>query len=108
MTAKNDKSPEQIEMEEKALERQAAAAEKSVMQQLKEMKKVQITVPEDPNNPDDKVLPIIFNGVVYTVPRGEPVEVPSAIAEIYAYSYKQTREVNERIEKSTKTEIKGM
>lgn len=100
------KSPEQMAMEEKDLERQAAKAEKNVEQQLKSMKKVSILVPDDPQNPSDKVLPIGFNGIIYTVPRGVPVEVPEAIAEIYNYSYVSTRETNARIEKSTRQELK--
>lgn len=103
-----EKTPEQMQMEEKAYERQAAQAEKSVLEQLKAMPKVSILIPDDPANPDDKVVPIGFNGVIYTVPRGKPVDVPSAIAEIYNYSYVTTREVDQRIENSTKKEIKGM
>lgn len=109
MAAKEaEKTPEQMQMEEKAYERQAAEAERSVLEQLKAIPKVTILIPDDPTNPDDKVLPIGFNGVIYTVPRGKPVEVPQAIAEIYNYSYTMTREVNQRIENSTKKEIKGM
>ncbi|MGV6934113.1 hypothetical protein ACWA2B_01055 [Paenibacillus sp. CMM36] len=107
-TKDNEKTPEQMQMEEKALERQAAADEKSAAEQLKAMPKVKIMIPDDPANPNDKVVPIVFNGVVNTVPRGKPVDVPQAIAEIYMYSYEKTREVNQRIENSTKTEIKGM
>jgi selenocysteine lyase/cysteine desulfurase len=93
---------------EKALERQAAAAEKSAAQQLKEMPKVQILIPDDPQNPKDKVVPIGFNGVIYTVPRGVLTEVPQAIAEIWNDSYIRTRAVNQRIENSTQQEIKVM
>ncbi|KAF6564529.1 hypothetical protein G9G63_10330 [Paenibacillus sp. EKM202P] len=107
-TKDTEKTPEQMQMEEKALERQAAEAEKSVLEQLKAMPKVKIMIPDDPANPNDKVVPVGFNGVIYTVPRGKSVEVPEAIAEIYQYSYEMTREVNQRIENSTKTEIKGM
>ncbi|MMZ58146.1 hypothetical protein D1872_201140 [compost metagenome] len=107
-TKDTEKTPEQIQLEEKDMERQAAAAEKSVLEQLKAMPKVKIMIPDDPANPNDKVVPIGFNGVVYTVPRGKSVDVPQAIAEIYMYSYEKTREVNQRIENSTKTEIKGM
>lgn len=109
MAAKEtEKTPEQMQMEEKAYERQAAEAEKSVLEQLKAMKKVSILIPDDPANPDDKVVPIGFNGVIYTVPRGVSTDVPEAIAEIWKYSYEKTREVNQRIENSTKKEIKGM
>lgn len=90
---------------EKQLEKLAAEAEKSAAQQLKEMPKVQILIPDDPQNPSDKVVPIGFNGVVYTVPRGILTEVPTAIAEIWNDSYTRTRAANQRIENSTKQEI---
>jgi len=104
----DEKTPEQLVMEEKGLERKAKTAEKDAEQQLKAMKKVTILIPDDPQNPSDKVVPIGFNGVIYTVPRGVPVEVPEAIAEIYNYSYTSTRATNARIENSTKQEIKVM
>jgi len=93
---------------EQSMEQEAALAEKSAAQQLKEMPQVSITIPDDPQNPSDKVVPIGFNGVVYTVPRGIPTEVPQAIAEIWTDSYVRTRAANNRIENSTKQEIKVM
>jgi hypothetical protein len=84
----------------------AANAEKSAAQQLKEMKKVNIIIPDDPQNPGDKVVPIGYNGVVYTVPRGIETEVPEAIANIWRDSYERTRAVNQRIEESTSKEVK--
>lgn len=82
--------------------------EKSVAQQLREMPKVNITIPDDPQNPSDKVQIIVFNGEVYTVPRGIPTDVPEAIAEIWRDSYVRTRAANQRIENSTNQEIKVM
>lgn len=93
---------------EQSMEREAVEAERSAAQQLKEMPKVQILIPDDPQNPSDKVVPIGFNGVVYTVPRGIPTEVPQAIAEIWNDSYVRTRAANSRIENSVKQEIKVM
>lgn len=93
---------------EKELERAAKDAEKSAAQQLKEMPKVQILIPDDPQNPSDKVVPIGFNGVVYTVPRGVLTEVPQAIADIWNDSYIRTRAVQQRIDQSTQQEIKVM
>jgi len=93
---------------EKSLEKQAAEAEKSAAQQLQEMPKVKIIIPDDPQNPSDKVVPVGFNGVIYTIPRGVTVEVPQVIAEIWQDSYERTRAVNQRIEKSTSQEIKVM
>jgi len=90
------------------LGQEAARAEKSAAQQLKEMKKEKIIIPDDPQNPGDKVVPIGYNGVVYTVPRGVETEVPAAIASIWRDSYERTRAVNQRIDESTKKEIKVM
>ncbi|WP_054958698.1 hypothetical protein [Paenibacillus dakarensis] len=89
-------------------QKEAAYAEKSAAQQLKAMPKVSIIIPDDPQNPGDRVVPIGFNGVVYTVPRGVETEVPEAIAKIWKDSYARTRAVNQRIDDSTKTEVKVM
>jgi len=107
-TKEEEKTPEQLVMEEKGLERKAKTVEKNAEQQLKSMKKVTILIPDDPQNPSDKVVPIGFQGIVYTVPRGVPVEVPEAIAEIYNYSYTSTRATNARIDNSISQEIKVM
>lgn len=101
-------TPEKPSQEEKHLERKAKDAEKTIQQKLKAMKKVEITIPDDPQNPGDKVVPIGIGGIVYTVPRGIPTEVPEAIAEIWRDSYKRTREVNQRIDESTSKEVKIM
>lgn len=106
--AKKGEGQGELQLDEASLERKAANAEKSAAQVLKEMKKVEITIPDDPLNPGDKVVPIGFNGVVYTVPRGIPTEVPIAIAEIWRDSYNRTRAVNQRIEDSVKKEVKVM
>lgn len=108
--ARGQQSPEQEEMEiiDKGLERKAASAEKTARQQLDAMKKVPLIIPDDPLNPGDKVVPIGFNGVVYTVPRGIQVDVPEAIYMIYQDSYSRTREANQRIEESTRKEVKVM
>lgn len=99
---------EELMLDEKTLERRAADDEKSAAQLLKEMEKVEITIPDDPLNPGDKLVPIGFQGVVYTVPRGIPTKVPIAIAEIWYDSYNRTRAVEQRIEDSTKKEVKVM
>ncbi|SDX05473.1 hypothetical protein [Paenibacillus sp. PDC88] len=98
----------EVTQEEKGLERQAAKAEKTILQQLKASKKVEITIPDDPQNPGDKVVAIGLGGVVYTVPRGIPTEVPEPIALIWRDSYNRTREANQRIEDSTRKEVKIM
>lgn len=107
---RGQQAPEQEEMEiiDKSLERKAANAEKNAKQQLAAMKKVPLIIPDDPLNPGDKVVPIGFNGIVYTVPRGVQVDVPEAIAQIYQDSYTRTREANQRIEESTRKEVKVM
>jgi hypothetical protein len=90
---------------ERAAERKIAKQENSLKQQLKKMKKVKLTIPEDPLNPDD-VVPVGWNGIIYAIPRGIEVEVPEVIADIWRESYKKTQEVNKRIRESVKKELK--
>ncbi|PNQ82691.1 hypothetical protein [Paenibacillus sp. F4] len=90
---------------EKKLESQIAREEKDYKKQLAKMKKVTMTIPEDPNNPDD-VVPVVWNGIVYTIPRGVEVEVPEVIRDIWRESYTKTQEVNKRIRESVKKELK--
>lgn len=104
----NAEGQEELALDEQTLERLAAQDAKSTAQKLKEMKKVEITIPDDPQNPGDQVVPVVFQGELYTVPRGVPVEVPEAIAEIWRDSYTRTRAVNQRIDESTKKEVKVM
>ncbi|MBA9088726.1 hypothetical protein FHR92_005244 [Fontibacillus solani] len=91
--------------DEKASERKLAKQESALKSQLKKMKKVKLTIPEDPLNPDD-VVPVGWNGIIYAIPRGIEVEVPEVIAEIWRESYQKTQEVNKRIRESTKKELK--
>jgi hypothetical protein len=98
------KTPEELAIEEKSLERQAQEEEKSLKQQLKERPKKMIHIPEDQNNPND-VVSVTWNGITYAIPRGESFEVPDVIADIWTDSYKQTQAVNKRIRESTQKEI---
>ncbi|WP_059049995.1 hypothetical protein [Paenibacillus senegalimassiliensis] len=91
--------------EEKAAEKKLAKQEASYKAQLKKMKKVKLTIPEDPLNPDD-VVPVGWNGVIYAIPRGIEVEVPEVIRDIWQESYTKTQAVNKRIRESTKRELK--
>lgn len=100
-----DKTQATLNKTEQEFEKNASKNEKDMLKKLQAMKKVMIHIPDDPQNPKDKVVPIGINGIVYTVPRGIAVEVPEAIAEIWNDSYKRTKEVNERIEESTSTKI---
>lgn len=98
-------APEKESKKEKEQERKIAAVEKSYKKQLEGMKKVSLTIPEDPLNPDD-VVPVGWNGIIYAIPRGVEVEVPKVIADIWRESYQKTQEVNKRIRESTKKELK--
>ncbi|MEW4371775.1 hypothetical protein [Paenibacillus kandeliae] len=91
---------------EKNLEKEADRREKALLAQLKAGPQTFIMIPDDPANPDDKVVPIGINGLFYTVPRGQMVEVPVPVAEIWNDSYMRTRIANQKIDESTKTEIK--
>lgn len=104
-------SEEQIEMtgaDEKSLERKAAKAEKTARQKLDAMPKKSIEIPIDPLNPNDKLAIVGINGVVYSIPRGIEVEVPQAVYDVWKDSDRRTKEVNRRIEESTKKEITVM
>lgn len=100
--AQNEKD---LAASEKAGEKQIARQENALMKQLNKMKKVNMTIPDDPLNPDD-VVPVGWNGIIYAIPRGIEVEVPEVIRDIWKESYEKTQEVNKRIRESTKKEIK--
>jgi hypothetical protein len=95
---------EEISESEKNLEAQIAAQDKTLKQQLDNMPKVSIEIPEDPNNPDD-VVPVGWNGIIYAIPRGRQFEVPKAIYEIWKESHEKTKAVNKRIRESITKEI---
>ena len=43
---------------------------------------VKIKIPVDPMNPKDIVVPVMINGYIWRINRGETVEVPEAVANI--------------------------
>lgn len=90
---------------EKNMERQLARQESALMKQLNKMKKVKITIPDDPLNPDD-VVPVGWNGIIYAIPRGQEFEVPEVIYDIWKESYTKTQAVNKRIRENANKEIK--
>ncbi|WP_203289847.1 hypothetical protein [Metabacillus sp. cB07] len=96
---------EELQKLEKNLEAQVKKDEKDTLQKLKAMKKVSIEIPEDPNNPDD-VVPVGWQGVIYSIPRGQQFEVPEVIYQIWKESHEKTKEINKRIRDSIKREIK--
>lgn len=96
---------DEISESEKNMEAKLVREEKTLKQQLDEMPKVTIEIPEDPNNPDD-VVPVGWNGIIYAIPRGQQFEVPEVIYNIWKESHKKTQEINKRIRESVKKEIK--
>lgn len=95
----------QMEFDEAAAERHAREAEKSTLQQLKEMEQVSIQVPEDLVNEDEKVVIVGINGVFWPIERGKETKVPKVVAEVYRDSYERTRKVEKRMN-TTNTEMK--
>lgn len=87
------------------LERQIAREEKTLKQQLDEMDKVEIEIPDDPNNPGD-IVPVGWNGIIYAIPRGISFEVPRVIYDIWKESHTKTQAVNKRVRESVTKEIK--
>lgn len=79
------------------------AAKKSEAPANENERKVTLVIPRDPGG--EQMMFIALNGKAYNIPRGKPVEVPKAVAEIYyrsiqaeeisyAYSDEQQREMN--------------
>ncbi len=93
---------------ESNVEKMADKREKELLAELKAGPQTMIFIPDDPANPEDKVVPIGINGLFYTVPRGKAVEVPAPVAEIWNDSYARTRIANEKIDRSTSQEVKIM
>lgn len=87
----------QMEFNEENSEKMAREAEKSTLQQLKEMEQVSIHVPVDPTNEDEKVVVVGVNGVFWPVERGKEIKVPKAVAEVYRDSYERTKKVEKRM-----------
>ena len=50
--------------------------------EVKEVKKVKITIPVDKVNDKDTFVPVCLNGKIYQINRGVAVEVPKAVADI--------------------------
>lgn len=89
------------------LEAAITLQEKSLKQQLAEMPKVKLSIPRDPQNPNDTQI-VGWNGIIYSIPRGKTVEVPDVIAQIWQESYDKTDAINQRIEESVNKEVKVM
>lgn len=90
---------------EKGLEQQAQAAERSMLSRLQAEGYETIFVPEDQSNPEDKVVSVGVNGIIFSIPRGQPTSVPKAVAEVWNDSFLRTKEANARIDRSTREEI---
>lgn len=95
----------QVTMDEANGEKHVRQLEKSTLQQLKECKHVPIHIPNDPLNDDDNVVVVGINGVFWPIKRGEEVQVPEPVYQVYQDSYKRTREVEKRMN-STDKEVK--
>ncbi|MNW58809.1 hypothetical protein D3C74_366920 [compost metagenome] len=91
----------QMEFSEENAEQMAREAEKSTLQQLKEMEQVPIHVPIDPTNEDEKVVIVGVNCVFWPIERGAEVKVPKSVADVYRDSYERTRKVEKRMNSIT-------
>lgn len=87
------------------LERQAAEMERSMKQILDAQPKKSLEIPIDPQNPNDLIVPVGINGIVYAIPRGVEVEVPQSVYEAWKDSDKRTKQVNQRIVDGPKKEL---
>ena len=57
---------------------------KEALKTAKELKKatVRIKIPVDPLNPKDLVVPVMINGYIWEIKRGETVDVPEEVSNI--------------------------
>lgn len=101
MSDENVKDLEQNEKEAAAAEKKSSSKltkdQRSTLKRLQDRPTKTILIPEDPLNPDDLVVPIGVNGVIYSIPRGKEFEVPDVIADIWHESYSKTAAANRRI-----------
>ena len=49
---------------------------------VEEVKKVKVIIPTDPINDEETFVPVVINGYIYQIKRGEEVEVPKEVARI--------------------------
>ena len=96
-----------IAADEEKMEKSLDKAEKSIKDYLESCKKVNILIPENPMNPSE-VVPVVYQGVIYSIPVGQDFEVPSPIYETWKYSYDMTRKANQKMDKVLKKEISIM
>lgn len=82
----------ELDAESKKQEAQAelelAESEKKMKTRLLAQTKKPIFIPDDGNG---NVQPIVVNGVIFSVKKGEQVEVPESVAEAWNYAYNATR-----------------
>jgi len=95
---------EETPVNEATLERTFVKEEKTFKQMLEEQPKVDILIPENPNNPGE-VVPVGINGVIYAIPTGQSFKVPQSIYDTWKYSYEKTREANKRMDDVLMREI---
>jgi hypothetical protein len=73
---------------EALIEAELIESEKKMKDRLLAQPKRNIFIPEDGNS---TVHPIAVNGVIFSVKKGEQVEVPESVALAWEYSYNATR-----------------
>lgn len=86
-------------------EKKLSSEQQSMLEKLQALPKKKILIPEDPLNPNDEVVPVCVNGVLYTIPRGKECEVPDVVYDVWKESYEKTVAANKKIKI---TELKDM
>lgn len=90
--------------EEEANEAALKESDKKMKDILLAQPKKTIFIPEDPLNPDEAYT-VVVNGVIFGIPRGIEVQVPESVAEVWKWSYEQTRRANNAIKVKEITEL---
>lgn len=79
---------DETKKQEAQAELELAESEKRMKDRLLAQPKEKIFIPDDGNG---AAQPIVINGVIFSVKKGESVEVPESVAEAWNYAYNATR-----------------
>lgn len=73
---------EVVKVQEVINEKQLDNLAEQAGKEVNEQKKVSVRVPKDPLNPKDVQVPVLINGYMWILKRGEDVEVPAEVKRI--------------------------
>lgn len=82
-TANFEKTVKEAEVKLPAInDKELVESAKKVGETLSKMDKVNVRIPVDEKNPEDKFVPVTISGYTYQIERGQSVEVPKEVERI--------------------------